>query len=105
MKYKNVIKIKNVPVRYKLQTEKSRCICETLSMPPVATTFKKAFFSTKVKVKATSMHAKYEVSTSNGSKVIAKVKGTDKQTNKQTNRLQSVIQGLLLSLQNQFLLV
>ena len=36
------------------------------------------------------MHAKYEVSISNGSKVIAKVKvdnrQTDRQTNRQTNR-------------------
>ena len=36
------------------------------------------------------MHAKYEVSTSNGSKVIANVKvenrQTDRQTNRQTNR-------------------
>ena len=32
------------------------------------------------------MHAKYEVSTSNGSKVIANVKVDNRQTNKQTNR-------------------
>ena len=32
------------------------------------------------------MHAKYEVYTSNGSKVIAKVKQTDEQTDRQTNR-------------------
>ena len=32
------------------------------------------------------MHAKYEVSTSNGSKVIANVKVDDKQTDKLTNK-------------------
>ena len=32
------------------------------------------------------MHAKYEVSTSNGSKVIAKVKVDNRQTNRQTDR-------------------
>ena len=32
------------------------------------------------------MHAKYEVSTSSGSKVIAKVKVDNRQTDKQTNR-------------------
>ena len=32
------------------------------------------------------MHAKYEVSTSNGSKVIANVKFDNKQTNKQTDK-------------------
>ena len=32
------------------------------------------------------MHAKYEVSTSNGSKVIANVKVDNRQTDKQTNR-------------------
>ena len=32
------------------------------------------------------MHAKYEVSTSNGSKVIAKVKVDNRQTNKQTDK-------------------
>ena len=32
------------------------------------------------------MHAKYEVSTSNGSKVIANVKVDNRQTNKQTDR-------------------
>ena len=32
------------------------------------------------------MHAKYEVSTYNGSKVIANVKVDNRQTNKQTNR-------------------
>ena len=75
------------------------------SMPPAATKVEKAIFSFKVKVKITrsltlmsiwkgmisgSMHAKYEVSISYGSKVIAKVKvdnrQTDKQTDRQTNR-------------------
>ena len=32
------------------------------------------------------MHAKYEVSTSNGLKIIAKVKVDNRQTDKQTNR-------------------
>ena len=32
------------------------------------------------------MHAKYEVSSSNGSKVIAKVKVDNRQTNKQTDK-------------------
>ena len=40
------------------------------------------------------MHAKYEVSISYGSKVIAKVKvdnrQTDRQTNKQTNRTKAI---------------
>ena len=34
------------------------------------------------------MHAKYEVSTSNGSKVIAKVKVDNRQTNRQTGQKQ-----------------
>ena len=31
----------------------SRCVCETLTMPPAATKSKKAIFRAKVKVKAT----------------------------------------------------
>ena len=34
--------------------QKSRCVFETLNMPPVATKSKKAIFSAKVKVKVTS---------------------------------------------------
>ena len=33
--------------------KKSRCVCETLNMPPVATKSKKSIFSAKVKVKVT----------------------------------------------------
>ena len=36
-----------------LQIEISRCVCETLTMPPAATKSKKAIFRAKVKVKAT----------------------------------------------------
>ena len=61
----------------------------------------KAIFSFKVKVKVTrtlsfesferwSMHAKYEVSISYGSKVIAKVKVDNRQTDKQTHRTKTI---------------
>ena len=64
-------------------------------MPPVATKSNKPNFRAKVKVKVTrsltlvsfeSMQAKYEVSTSNGSKFIANVKVDNRRTNKQTNK-------------------
>ena len=80
--------------------QKSRCVCETLTMPTAATKSKKAIFRTKMKVKVTrsltlwpwkghyyrSMQAKYEVSTSNSSKVIGNFKADNRQTNKQTDR-------------------
>ena len=69
------------------------------SMPPAETKMsKKAIFSFKVKVKVTrqmtllsgrhlwSMHAKYEVSISYGSKVIAKVRVDNRQTDRQTDK-------------------
>ena len=34
-------------------SEKSRCVCETLTMPPAATKSKKAIFRAKAKVKVT----------------------------------------------------
>ena len=78
----------------KLQNEKSRCVCETLQYAPGGDQVQKAISSFKVKVKVTrsltlvsfeghhkwSMHAKYEVSISYGSKVIAKVKVDNRQT-------------------------
>ena len=79
------------------QMEKNTCWSNT--MPPAATKSEEAIFSTMVKVKVTraltfclkglnqlSMHAKYDVSISYGSKVIAKVKVDNRQTNRQTNQ-------------------
>ena len=80
--------------------KKSRCVSETLQYAPSGNKVQKAIFSFKVKVKVTrsltlvsleraslgSMHAKYEVSISYGSKVKAKVKVDNRQTDRQTNR-------------------
>ena len=94
--------------------EKSRGVCETLQYAPGGNKVEKAIFSFKVKVKVTRSltlvsfgraslveyacqiwslyllhtHAKYEVSISNSSKVIAKVKVDNRQTNKQTGQKQ-----------------
>ena len=85
-----------------ISIEKSRGVCETLQYapppPPPATKLEKSFLSFKVKVKVTRsltlesleraslVDAKYEVSISYGSNVIAKVKVDNRQTDKKTDR-------------------
>ena len=89
--------------------KKSRGVCETLQYAPGGNKVEKAIFSFKVTVKVTrsltlvsferasfwSMHAKYEVSISYGSKVIAKVKVDNRhwQTDRQDkNNMSPIIQ-------------
>ena len=83
-----------------LETKIKVCLWNT--MPPAATKSKKLFLASRSKPRSQghwpwchlkglhklSMHAKYEVSISYGSKVISKVKVDDRQTNRQTGQKQ-----------------
>ena len=79
-------------------------VCLWNTMPPAATKCKKLFLDSRSKSRSQdhwpwcylkgrhlwSMHAKYEVSISYGSKVLAKVKVDNRQTDKQTDRTKTI---------------